>query len=269
MSGPPTDVPASELFQKLLERPRPGLEVPFAGLDVPGGRGVLRVQVLHNEQHTRARLMAHNAVKKYAERYGLPKLTAADMHEEAVKGVVTDLAACEVLAMACTGVNPINGADTEDPNVRYPVIFANGEAVTKTLSSDEVAYLFAAYTMVQHKYGPHEAICLPEDVNAWVTRLVEGAAEFPFLRLSSPQWAELLTAFATRLYSLSGILESQWSSLPESLKSELQSFLLATGSSGEPAADSSPAGDELPGPGKEVSFEQALRLANLKLKPQS
>jgi hypothetical protein len=266
--GPPSDVPANELFLRLLDRPRPGEEVPFPGLDLPGARGKLRIQVLHSHQHTRARLIAQNAVKKQAARYGLPPLTELDMQGAAVKGAVSDLAACEVLAMACTGINPISGSDTESANVRYPVIFADGEAVSKTLSADEVAYLFAAYTIVQNKFGPNEAICLPEDVNAWVRRLVEGAEDYPFLRLSSPQWAELLTALASKLYTLNGILESQWESLPESLRSELQTYLLGTGSAGEPASHSSAEGVDLPGPGQELSMEQAMRLANLKLKPQ-
>jgi hypothetical protein len=244
---PPKDVPPNELFLRLLERPRPA--------DL--------VHVLSKEQHDRARLIAQASVKKNATRYGLPPLTAADMNEEAVKGVVADLAACEVLAMACTATVPITGADSEDEKVRYPYVWGDGDQVGKTLSADEVAYLFAAYTTIQHKFGPHEALCLPEDTNAWVQRLVLGAAEYPFLRLSSPQWAELLTAFAARLHTLSGILESQWESLPDSLKSELQTYCLGIGSATEQPGSASPTGTELPGATGELSFEQAVRVANL------
>lgn len=259
-SRPPADVAPHELFLKLLERPRPGEEVPFPGLDQPGARGRIRIQVLSKEQHDRARLVAQQKLKDNVARYGLKPLTPGDMDSPAVSGVVSDLSACEVLAMACTATKAFSGADEDDQKVRYPVIFSDGEAVGKTLSADEVAYLFAAYTIVQHKYGPHEAICLPEDVNAWVKRLTEGAASLPFLALSSPQWGELLTALAGKLYNLSGILESQWSSLPESLRSELQTYCLDTGSAGEPAADSSQEA-ELPGAGNEISFEEAMRLA--------
>lgn len=258
MSGPPKDVPPNELFLRLLERPRPAKEVPFPGLDLPGARGVVRMQVLSKEQHDRARLMAYQSLKKNAARYGITNLSNTDMNDEAIRGVISDLAACEVIAMSCTGTKPITGSDDDDGKVRYPYVFGDGEAVGRTLSADEVAYLFSAYTMVQHDYGPHEAICLPDDVNAWVERLTGGAAEYPFLRLSSPQWAELLTAFAERLSSLSGILESQWESLPDSLKSALQTFCLGTGSSGEPAASGSPV---LPGKGNELSFEEAIRLS--------
>lgn len=270
MAGPPADVAPSELYLRLLERPRPGDTVPFAGLDLPGARGKLRIEVLAKEQHDRARLVAQNQVKKNAQRYGLPPLSSADLNEEAVKGVVADLAACEVLAMACKGTEPIGGsADAEDAKVRYPLVFGDGEQVGKTLSADEVAYLFAAYTLVQHKFGPHEALVTSEDeINAWVRRLTLGAADYPFLRLSSPQWVELLTAFAGRLWRLSGILESQWESLPDALKSELQTFCMGTGSASEQPENASPDGTELPGPGAEISMEQAIRLAT-RMKPTS
>jgi hypothetical protein len=258
---PPKDVTPSELFQRLLDRPRPGEIVKFPGLDRPGARGELRMQVLSKQDHDRARLISHGAVKKNATRYGLGALTPQDMASEAVQGVISDLAACEVLAMACTQTEVFAGSDSENERARYPLIFPDGEAVGATLTADEVAYLFSAYTLVQHKYGPHEAICLPEDVNAWVKRLVEGAAENPFLRLSSPQWAELLTSLASKLYDLSGLLESQWSSLPDSLKSGLETYCLGTGSAGEPAESGSPPAT-LPGPGSELSFEQAVRFAN-------
>jgi len=91
-----------------------------------------------------------------------------------------------------------------------------------------------------------------------VRRLKEGAADHAFLRLSSPQWAELLTLMAARLYDLSGTLISQWQSLPESLRSALQMYCLDTGSSGEPVETSY----EAALPSSEISFEQALRFAN-------
>lgn len=222
---------------------------------------MIRVQVLTKEQNDRARLMAHQMLKRNAARYGITNLSASDMNDEAIRGVISDLAACEVLAMACTATKPIVGSDEDDANVRYPYVFGDGEAVGKTLSADEVAYLFAAYTKVQHDFGPHEALVTPDDVNIWVDRLTGGADDFPFLRLSSPQWAELLTAFAERLKSLSGILESQWSELPESLASSLATFCLGTTSSGEPVATGSNAAEPVLD-GNEISFEQAIRIAN-------
>ncbi len=162
--------------------------------------------------------------------------------------------------MAYTTTTPTPGFSKDDPVCKYDRVFPDGEAVGKVLTADEVRYLFSAYQLAQAKYGPNETICLPEDINLWVRRLVEGAAENPFLRLSSHQWAELLTMLARRLYGLSSFLEAQWESLPDSLKSELQMFCLGTGSSGEPADSISTALPE-----GEISFEQAVRFANQQL----
>lgn len=264
MPGPPEDVSASDLFQQLLKRPRPSELVEFSALDKPGKKGQIRIQVLAKDDHDRARFAAHALLKKTAAKYGLPNLTPEDMASDAIGGVASDLSACEVLALACLSPDPMPGHTEDDEHVRYRRIFADGEAVGKTLTPDEVLYLFSAYNMTQFKYGPHEAVCLPEDINAWVRRLVEGAAQNPFLRLSSAQWAQMLTAMARRLYDLSVLLESQWQSLPESLRSDLATYCLGISSSGEPAESFSD--PVLPGARGEVTFEQALRLAN-KIKP--
>ncbi len=260
MSGPPDDISAGELFQHLLQRPRPSEVVPFAALDKPGKKGEIRIQVLPKEEHDRARFAAHQALKKASTKYGIASLSAQDMQSPAVAAVESDLSACEVLSMACLRVEPSPGYTEEDSFIRYARVFPDGESVGKTLSADEVAYLFAAYNLIQYKYGPHEATCLPEDVNVWVRRLVEGAADLPFLRLSSPQWAEMLTAFAQKLHDLGALLESQWSSLPDSLKSDLATYCLEPTSVGEPAENTSD--PILPGARGELSFEQAMRLAN-------
>lgn len=265
MSGPPKDVEASELFQRMLERPRPNELVQFDALNQPGARGKLRIQVLPKNEHDRARVVAHKKIADLAKKEGIV-LTPQDLLSEAIKGTESDLAACEVLAAACLHEKPMPGYSEGDETVRYGRVFPDGDAVGRVLSADEVAYLFAAYNLVQHKYGPNESICLPEDINDWVRRLVEGAADNPFLRLSSPQWAELLTAMAQRLYALSQVLESQWSSLPDSLKSELQTFCLGTSSAGERPENSYE--PMLPGAKGEVSFEQAMRLA-LRMRDQT
>jgi hypothetical protein len=264
MPAPAKEVPPNELFLKLLERPRPSEEVPFQGLDQPGAKGKLRCQVLAKEDNDRARLTAFQSLKKNAGRYGITSLTEADLRDEAIRGVVSDLAACEVIAMAYTTTTPTPGFTEDDPLCKYDRVFPDGEAVGKTLTADEVRYLFSAYQLVQAKYGPNEAVCLPEDINLWVRRLVEGAADFPFLRLDSHQWAELLTMMAGQLYKLSDLLTSQWESLPESLRSDLQTYCLDTTSSGEPVGSLSASGQpQLPE--GEISFEQAVRFANQQL----
>lgn len=263
MAGPPLDVPANELFLKLKARPRPSEEVEFPAFDEPGKPGKIRIRVLSKDQQDRARIVAHKKVKENAAKYGLLNLNLTDMSSPAIEGVLSDLAACEALAMACQSVEPAPGYNADDPACQYLYVFPDGDSVGSTLSADEVAYLFSAYHIVQHKYGPHEAICSEEDVNAWVRRLSEGAASYPFLRLSSPQWAELLTGLAKRLSTLSGILESEWESLPEHLRSQLQTFCLGTGSSSEVAESTSESSMQTQ-PDGTISFSEAMRLVQLK-----
>jgi hypothetical protein len=262
MAGPPKDVPANELFLKLKERPRPSEVVDFPALDEPNKPGKIRIQVLSKEQQDRARIVAHDKLKKNAGKYGVLKLDLTDMASPAIAEVLSDIAACEALQMACRSVLPAPGYTEGDPGCQYLYVFPDGDSVGSTLSADEVAYLFSAYQMVQHKYGPHEAICSEQDVNDWVRRLTEGAASYPFLRLSSPQWAELLTMLAKRLYSLSGILEPKWDSLPESLRLELQTYCLGTGSSSE-QPESTPGSSMQREQDGTVSFNEAMRLAQM------
>lgn len=262
MPAPPEDVSSNELFQTLLSRPRPSVITPFPPFDKPGKPGQIRIQVLAKNDHDRARFMARKRLKANASQFGVT-LDSKDELSDAIRGVESDLAACEVLAMACLSVTPIPGHSEDDASVKYARVFADGEQVGKTLTADEVALLFSAYNIAQHKFGPHEDICSPEDVNMWVRRLVEGAEQNFFLRLSSPQWAELLTGLAQKLHGLSDLLTSQWESLPESWQSALKTYCLDTGSAGEPVVSSyeSPLANEA-----EVSFEQAMRLTNEKLR---
>ncbi len=258
MPAPPADVAPNELISLLINRPRPSEVVEFPAFDKPGKPGKIRIQVLSKDQHDKARFVARKRLKEDAQKYNL-KLDFSDERSEAISGVEGDLSACEVLAMACRTVTALPGKSEDDPLVQYGGVFTNGSEVGSTLTADEVAYLFSAYNLVQHRMGPNEVICSEEDIDKWILRLVEGAAQNPFLRLSAPQWAELLTKFAGRLYKLSGILVSQWGSLPDSLKSELLTFCLATTLSGQPAESSS---ESLPALGDgEISMDQAMRFS--------
>jgi hypothetical protein len=268
MAAPPKDVPPNELFLRLLERPRPSEEVPFQGLDTPGAKGRLRCQVLAKEDNDRARLNAHQLLKKNAARYGITSLTEADLRDEAIRGVISDLAACEVIAMAYTTTTPTPGSSKDDERCQYDRVFPDGEAVGKALTADEVRYLFSAYQIIQAKYGPNEAVCLPEDLDLWIKRLVEGADANFFLRLDSHQYAQLLTLMAAKLYGLSEYLTAQSSELPDSLKSDLATYFLDTGSVGSPPGDTSANSLDPRLPEGEISFEQAVRFANLKLRKE-
>ncbi len=261
MSGPPTDISANELFLRLTERPRPSKVIPFPALDDAsmGIPGEIRIQVLRKEDHDRARLMAHQRLKTSAGRYGLGVLEVKDMASPVVQEVLADLAGCEILALAC--MTPKSQSDDAD-KPKYVRVFPDGDAVSKVLSADEIAVLFSAYLQVQHDFGPYEPLIAgEEDVSAWIRRLVEGADTLPFLRLSSPQWAELLNSLALRLYTLSDTLTSQWSSLPESSQLSLAKYCMVTTSSGEPAVSTTE--PQLLGlrADSPIDFDTAVRMA--------
>lgn len=233
MAGPPTDVTPAELFTKIQEPPRPSEVVNFPRR-TPDGKpvGTVRIQVLPMREHTRARKAA---LEKATSQH---KLSREDRDSGLGLAIVNDAVACELLAVACRTEQ--NHGNEEKPF--YPVIFPTAEAIADLLSADEIAVLFNCYLLVQAKWGPFEkTIQTEQELSEWIKRLVEGAAEFPLAQLSSAPSAELPSLLARRAYTLSVILESLFSSLPNILKSRLGIYSLGTGFFGLPAADTSEA----------------------------
>lgn len=221
MAGPPADIPASELWRKLSEAPRPSIVIDFPRKGPDGEPlGKLRVQVLTLDQHDEARLRAHTWLKDKK------KIPSEDVRGPSIQEVYGDAVARELLAMACLSVEPIAGTETSP---RYARIFPTAEAIGQKLSADEVNVLFTAYTMAQHRFGPYEAtIDGPDELNAWIKRLTEGASAFPLAQCSWHQLVELSMSLAERAYSLSAVLESLHSTLPASLASSLASWGIGT-----------------------------------------
>lgn len=228
---PPKDIPASELFQKLMETPEPSeiVDYPRKGPDgLPIGK--LRIRVLRMEQHDEARIRAHQALKKR-------NLTNEDLQGATIKEVLADQCAREVLAMACTGTEP----NTQGV---YARVFRSAEDVSK-LTADEITVLFTQYQMVQDKYGPYEGnIGSDEELNAWIRRLKEGAAAFPLAQLNSQALAELIMSLADRAYSACALLESLSESSPSILESVPESWGIGTGYFGSEPASSTADGSE-------------------------
>lgn len=228
MAGPPDDVSPSELFRALCE-PGPSEVIEFPRRKANGEPiGSVRIQVLTQEDHDRARTFAHRGMKQQ----GFDK---DDLKDATIQEITGDAIARELLAMACLTVS---GPDDETGTPMLGRVFRNA-ADLKKLRPDEIAFLFSAYLLVQAKYGPFEKIIgSPEDLNAWIKRLKEGGSEFPLLHLQLPQLAQLTYSLAERVSLLYGLLESQRPNLPPILVSLLDDFSTGTGSFGEPAASS-------------------------------
>lgn len=231
MSGPPEDVPASELFLKLQEMPHPSEVIPFPRKTIDGRPvGTVRIMALPDRDHDTARKRALKAAK---EKLGLSQ---EDRNDPLGVALVSDAVARELLAIACRTEE--NRGSEEKPF--YPVIFPSADKIGEILTANELAVLFNYYLLVQAKWGPYEkSIQSEQDLSAWIKRLAEGAAEFPLGALSSGQSAELPPLLARRALTLSVVLESLWPSLPPTLRSRLETYSIGTSFFGGPARDSS------------------------------
>jgi len=226
MSGPPNDVEASELWLRLNEVPKPSEVIDFPRRDLKGASiGKMRIQVLTMAEHDEARIKAHAWLKSKGAAPG-------DFGGEALKEVLGDAVARELLALACVSEDPIKGSE-ERNQPRYARIFKSGADLQK-LTADELMTVFTAWEMTQHKFGPFEgSIESQEEVTAWIKRLVEGASAYPLVRRNWHQLAELVRFLSERSYCLSAILDSQFSTLPHTLASDLAKWDIGTGSFGK------------------------------------
>jgi hypothetical protein len=260
MAGPPDDVSAKDLFLKLTE-PKPTSEpIDFPRKNRATGKPFtrLRIQVLSQLEHERARIEAH---RKLRERYNLK---TDEMGDITIREVAGDAIAREVLAMACVHESPIKGSEDDESGPKYPRMFRDAEHVSE-LTAHEIVVLFNAYLLVQEKFGPFESDPMtPEDLNKWIKRLEEGGSELPLLSMSLPQLVQLAYLLAARNYSLFHTLSTQWQSLPDTLKSTLRASCGDISSFGKPADDSESDGSVSYEPsmsGEPISLEDAVELA--------
>jgi hypothetical protein len=252
VSKPPDDVAPSELFRTLIEMPRPSEVVDFPRNDAAGKPiAQIRVQILTSDEHDKAREDAHKKLKARG-------ISNDDMSAPAVREVLGDAIAKELIAMACLTAKNQSG---DDNRPMYGREFRNGADVGK-LGADEILVLFNTYHLVQHKYGPIERNLSEADIDAWIVRLQEGAAEFPLLNLALPQLVLLAQSLAQRHYTLCSIMASQLKSLPDTLAALLAPFLTGIISVGSLADETDPDGlgrrDRPLGP---ISTEAAAEMA--------
>lgn len=253
---PPSDIPPSELWLKLSETPRPSEVVDFPRKDRNGKAiGKVRIQVLPSEEHDGARIRAQNRLKERARQLGFGNLSNDDLNAPGVREVLGDMTAREVLAIACVTEESYSG---DDATPFYPRMFPDPEAIGRTLSADELSVLFNLFVLTQNKYGPFEGNIDDEEQEAWIKRLEEGGAAYPLASVPWPQLVALTSSLAVKVSSLYRILASQWSSLPDTLRSDLARFSTAITSYGAPLEDSDQTGS---GSSADITVEQAARLA--------
>jgi hypothetical protein len=236
--GPSKDVPASDLFRKLQERPRPSEVVDVPRYDPKTGSPVsqVRLQVLLAPEVNFASRQALKALKEEQH------LTDAELEQSVIKeGIYSTYVAREILALSCVSVEPVPGSEETTGCPIYAKQFGNGRQLEQVLTPDEMHVLFSAYLLTQRKYGPYSSdIRSEEEFTAWILRIVEGGSDYPLLSRDSLQLVELLSRAMGRLYTLCHILDSQEIELPERWASPLRSWGIGTGCYGLPPDTGTP-----------------------------
>ena len=225
---PPSDVEPCDLFRKLQKAPAPSEVIDFPRADADGKPiGKCRIFVLSMEDHHDARLDAREWVANKLKNSGQD---AGSMDDNMLREVLGDATARFLLQKAVRTENPTEGSESTPEGPQHAYIFMRPEDLDKTLRAPELETLFRAYELIQHKYGPFEGnLQSPDEVTAWVKRLVEGAKGFPSVRCDWLALVDLSKALAQRVYCLSAILESQRSSLQDISMSDLASWGIGIG----------------------------------------
>jgi ssRNA-specific RNase YbeY (16S rRNA maturation enzyme) len=168
-------MPASKLWLKLQELPRPTQVVDFPRMinDEPVGKIAMRV--LTQEEQMICTAAAEEVVRKH--------MKDARKDELGYERLFTDAVCVEVLYRACR--------DADDPT---NTVFPTPKDIRSALTTEECAKLFEHYITIQLELGPTVATMSDEEMEAWIDRLVEGGSAFPLDLLSSDQ-RKLLTLY--------------------------------------------------------------------------
>jgi len=209
------------------------------------------VQVLSGREHIQARIAAR-------KRFTSLQLSDKDAESATMQDLLGDLIAQELLAMSLVSVEPIPGRPDSLAPI-YARLFRDGKDIDDMMT-DELAVLFNHYVNAQHKYGPTEkSIESDEELSQWIKVLAEGAESDPLARFALPQLVACTYLLAERAYSLSQILESQFSTLPDTLASSLKAWGIGTGFFGaQPEKPTDTSSEKSPEPAEPITMAQAL-----------
>ena len=216
--GPPPNVKPAELWTRLTAIPRPSKEVDFPRFDAVTTESIGRLVIWPLSQNEQ---MACNAeADKFAKRL----LKDAQRREDQNLGydaIYANEVAVQILFRACR--------DVEDP--KRP-LFPTPVELREKLTADEVGALFALYCAVQAELGPIIGWMTDQEMEEWVTALVEGSAHVPFSLFSLDAQLRLVNFMASRVVKLrtasssagsQPLEESESSQPPDNLTSEVSS----------------------------------------------
>lgn len=186
MSGPPDNIPPSELWTKLMAAERPCRVVDFPRKDPTTGEpiGKVALWVLSIGE-----IIAAKADAATYARQLIKEKVSRDEYVEGYQQVWDDASAVEVLWRAAR----------RPEDTRHPA-FPTPSAARQRLTSDELAVLMNQYAQVQHELGPIVANMTEPEMEAWLKRLEEGGSADPLAFCSSEQLRALVMYSAFRLH---------------------------------------------------------------------
>lgn len=204
MSAPPESLTPDELWVQITQAPRPFRVVDFPRNDTTTGKpvGQIAIWVLTQEEAMICQTAAERFVREMLKE-NVPKKEDA---QEGYINLYRNAACLEVLWRACRR--------TKD--MKYPAFPSPGE-MRKHMTTFEIGILQDHYNRVQTELGPYVSDFSIDEIDAWISRLMEGGSRY-FLDLLPSEGRE---ALIERLVSL---LRSSWT---------------ATTSPGEPPANGS------------------------------
>jgi hypothetical protein len=195
MAGPPKDVPAGELWRKLLERPRPSVTVDFPGKGTDGQPlGQVMLWVLTESELHGCRANADKTAKALLG----GETRVGDLgYEEIYRNEML----VELVSIACR--QPDDSRLPSFPSARY---------ARQQMTSDEIAVLAEAYAEHRRKCGPILSEMTEAEMSAWIERLKEGASKAAPLEYLSP---EALKDLCRKMGSMLSTATGSSGSLPD------------------------------------------------------
>ena len=201
MSGPP-NVEPSELWMALEKRPRPSKLIPFpvrAGEESPGQ---LALVVLTESERHQARANAGAVARELCP--------GASPNDAAYLDVYRSELAIQLVVLACR--NP------KDEQLRFST-FPTAKHARQVLTTDEFTQLALAYDQFRTECGPVISELTPDECEAWLKALTEGAGRVPLVQHSGEALIDLVMFLVSRIQSM-GI--SSAGSPPDASRLELK-----------------------------------------------
>ncbi|MDB4992746.1 MAG: hypothetical protein JWM74_178 [Myxococcaceae bacterium] len=189
MKPPPEDqVPAVDLWMQLCSMERPHRLVPFPRKGPAGEDIEVAMFVLVQDEGVAAKASAERYARKILKEDA--KAAARAESGQGYDDIMEMRSSVELLFRSCKHAD-----DLKRP------FFPTVEAISKALTTDEIAVLVLHYRRVQMELGPIVNELSEQEMDAWVEALAKGGAMFPFDTLSLGTWSLLFRRMASQLYS--------------------------------------------------------------------